>query len=224
MWSTIRATPIPRAASARKSRGVNGRPALGISALPGTRANTVWWSASGRSARLVRVADRRAVPVEVRGQRRGQREPGDPQPAAPEVGGGEHGARAAGERQPLAGPRAAEAPAVRGARLDDPALRVARVGRREVQPQRRPVRPPRGQRGGQGRRLVDDEQVAGAEVRGEVAEARVDERRGAGGDHQPHGVARQPARLRRLGRLERRRQREGDGRAHTAAFASARAA
>ena len=60
-------------------------------------------------------------------------------------------------------------------------------------------------------------------MRRQVAEARVDERRGAGGDHQPHGVARQSARTRRLGRLERRRQRERDGRAHTAAFASARA-
>ena len=34
----IGATAIPRVASSEMSRWVNGRPALGISALPGTRA------------------------------------------------------------------------------------------------------------------------------------------------------------------------------------------
>ena len=43
------------------------------------------------------------------------------------------------------------------------------------------------------------------------------------GDHEPHLVAREPARLRRLGRLERRRQRERERRAHAGASASAAA-
>ncbi len=46
---TIRATPTPRSRSTASARGVNGRPALGISALPGSAANIVWWSASGRA-------------------------------------------------------------------------------------------------------------------------------------------------------------------------------
>ena len=42
MCSTSGATSTPRAASAVISSGVNGRPALGISALPGSVAKTVW--------------------------------------------------------------------------------------------------------------------------------------------------------------------------------------
>ena len=45
--SVIGATPMPRVTSSVTSASVNGRPALGISALPGSRANTVWYSASG---------------------------------------------------------------------------------------------------------------------------------------------------------------------------------
>ena len=45
---TSGATPMP-APSRASTRGVNGRPALGISALPGTREKIVWWSASGQS-------------------------------------------------------------------------------------------------------------------------------------------------------------------------------
>ena len=50
LWRTIGATAMPRAPRAFSTRSLNGRPALGISALPGSRANTVWKSASGRAA------------------------------------------------------------------------------------------------------------------------------------------------------------------------------
>ena len=40
--STIGANSTPAATSAVTSSGVNARPALGISALPGCVANTVW--------------------------------------------------------------------------------------------------------------------------------------------------------------------------------------
>ena len=39
----------PRAARSVTTAGVNGRLALGISALPGTRANTVWYHARSQS-------------------------------------------------------------------------------------------------------------------------------------------------------------------------------
>ena len=39
--------PTPRARSAAITRRVNGRPALGISALPDSEAKIVWWSSSG---------------------------------------------------------------------------------------------------------------------------------------------------------------------------------
>ena len=42
MWSTTGATPTPAVTSRVTSSFVNGRPALGISALPGSVENTVW--------------------------------------------------------------------------------------------------------------------------------------------------------------------------------------
>ncbi len=42
MWSTSGATPIPLATRRVMISGVNGRPALGISALPGSVAYTFW--------------------------------------------------------------------------------------------------------------------------------------------------------------------------------------
>ena len=45
---TTGATCTPRAFSASSTRRLNGRPALGISALPGSSAKIVWKSASGR--------------------------------------------------------------------------------------------------------------------------------------------------------------------------------
>jgi hypothetical protein len=42
VWSTIVATVMPRSSSASSTRALNGRPALGISALPGSSAKTVW--------------------------------------------------------------------------------------------------------------------------------------------------------------------------------------
>ena len=42
MCRTIGATRTPRAAGAASTRGVKGRAALGISALPGSVAKTVW--------------------------------------------------------------------------------------------------------------------------------------------------------------------------------------
>ena len=45
MCSVNGAIRTPRAATSVTRAGVNGRLALGISALPGTRANTVWYAA-----------------------------------------------------------------------------------------------------------------------------------------------------------------------------------
>ena len=42
VWSSTGATRTPEATSRVTSSEVNGRPALAISALPGTDANTVW--------------------------------------------------------------------------------------------------------------------------------------------------------------------------------------
>ena len=47
---TTVATAIPRASSRSSTRALNGRPALGISALPGSPAKMVWKSSSGRAA------------------------------------------------------------------------------------------------------------------------------------------------------------------------------
>ena len=49
MCSVMRWTLMPFARSCVSTRLVNGRPALGISALPGSVAKIVWWSSSGRS-------------------------------------------------------------------------------------------------------------------------------------------------------------------------------
>ena len=49
MCSVNGAIRIPRAASSVTTAGVNGRLALGISALPGTRANTVWYDSMSQS-------------------------------------------------------------------------------------------------------------------------------------------------------------------------------
>jgi hypothetical protein len=47
----IGATAIPALTNAVTSSVVNGRPALGISALPGSRANTVWYAGNGHRPR-----------------------------------------------------------------------------------------------------------------------------------------------------------------------------
>ena len=47
---TIGATRIPRVRRRASTSAVNGRPALGLSALPGSLAKIVWWSESGRGS------------------------------------------------------------------------------------------------------------------------------------------------------------------------------
>ena len=76
------------------------------------------------------------------------------------------------------------------------------------------------QRGG----LVDHQEIAGAQLLGQLGEPDVAQRLAAAGDHQAHRVAGEPARLCRLGGFERGRQRERERRAHARASASARAA
>ena len=49
MWSTTGATATPLATSRVMTSGVNGRPALGISALPGSSAYEVWYIDSGHA-------------------------------------------------------------------------------------------------------------------------------------------------------------------------------
>jgi hypothetical protein len=90
--------------------------------------------------------------------------------------------------------------------------------------ERRAVGTPRRERGGDRRGLVDHEQVARAQRAGQVVEAGVDERLRPARDHQAHAVPRPPARLGRLGRLQRGREREGERAAHACAPASERAA
>ena len=64
-----------------------------------------------------------------------------------------------------------------------------------------------GERGGDRGGGVDDEQVAGAQVGGQAAEAVVDERAAVAlGDEQAHLVALEPARLGRRARLVGGRQ------------------
>ena len=128
---------------------------------------------------------------EVLEQRRRQAQARRPQPLTAEVGREQLRLAAARQRDPLPGAAAAMA-SVALAQLDHPAL-VAVVG--PGAPRRRGER--RGEvhaqaaealkRSGEGRRGVDDEQVAGLEQFGEVEEARVAEA-GARGHQQPHLV------------------------------------
>ena len=162
MWSMMRWTPMPRVAQRVSARCVNGRPALGISALPGSVAKIVWWSVERARRRHVGVADRRAVVVEVGEQRLGQVEPGDPQPA-----GGPGTAPAAGAPRrrgacSVSPARRARRPSPRAARRPSVGpSSVRRSGRGEVQVDGGAVWPARGQRRGERRRRVDDQQVAG---------------------------------------------------------------
>jgi len=144
---------------------------------------------------------------------------------AERYGADQHGHAAARQGEPLAAACAAEALAV-PAQLDDPAPVVAggRVRGREVQLQRGAVGAGRRQRGGQRRRLVDDEEVTPSQVVGEMTKPGVRERRAVARDHQPHRVARAAARLGRLGRFERGRQRKGERAVHAGVSASERAA
>lgn len=49
MWSVTGAMPIPLLTSAVTMSAVNGRAAEGISALPSTVPNTVWYALNGQS-------------------------------------------------------------------------------------------------------------------------------------------------------------------------------
>ncbi len=49
MCNVSGAIPTPWRTSPATTSAVKGRPALGISALPGWRANTVWYSLIGHS-------------------------------------------------------------------------------------------------------------------------------------------------------------------------------
>ena len=121
--------------------------------------------------------------------------------------------------------RAVIGPAVGGAAFGHPPLVRVEAGRRarEAQLELGAVAAPGGDRRGQGRGVVDDQQVARLEQLGKVAEARVgDPPVAAGRDQQPDLVAREPARLGRLVSLELGRQGEGRG-AHTGAGTSSAA-
>ena len=65
VWSTTGAIPTPRATRRVISSGVNGRPALGISALPGSRGVDVLILVDRALAVVVCVPDRTAVPPQV---------------------------------------------------------------------------------------------------------------------------------------------------------------
>ncbi len=173
MWSVTRATR-----HTARAEGVEHAPAERAA-----RARHLGAARLGREDRLevgqrararqVAVADRHAVGVEVVEQRRGQPQARGPQPAAAEVGREQLAAPAARQREPLARPAAAVRPhAV--AQLHDPPLaavvrpRAIPLGERRREVQAAAVRERQG--GGEGGRVVDDEQVAGLEQAGEVAE------------------------------------------------------
>ena len=206
-------------------RGVNGRPALGISALPGTRREDRLVVGQRPRSRLVRVADRPAVAREEVEQRRGQLERGDPEPAGGEIRRDELGGAAARQREALARPRAAEPLRRRGAARRpsapaSPGARASRDAARSAVPSARRA----SSAAGSVADSLTTSRSPGAEVRGQLAEAGVRERLAVARDHQPDRVAREPARLGRLGRLERGRERERERGAHACASASARAA
>ena len=173
MCSVTGATSTPRATSSVTSSAVNGRPALGISALPGSSANDGLVGVDRIVAGQVRVADRATVPAQVPLERLAERQPREPEPVAPEVGGHELGVRSAGQLEPRSDRRALEGQQVDGSQLDRPAP-VARR-RREVELERSRPEPGRKRRR-QRRRGVDDEQVAGHEEARQLAEPGVDER------------------------------------------------
>ena len=95
---------------------------------------------------------------------------------------------AGGQRQRF-GRRAVVDAAAGAAQLYDPATGVRRVRGREVQVDLGAVRARGLQRGGQRRRGVDDQQVAGRQEVGEVEEVRVDQRAVRLRDQQPDLVA-----------------------------------
>ena len=192
----------------------------------------------------VAVGDRAPVLGEVAVERRGEVERGDPQPPGREVGRDQLRRPTGGQREALPGAGRAEARAGTS-QLDDPPRSARRfdavAGRGEHPPSRRldgtrhrgrevevdgsAVRARGGERGGDGGGGVDDEQVARAQLGGQVAEAVVDEREPVAlGDEQAHLVALEPARLGRRARLVGGCQRERERGAHARDSSSAPAA
>ena len=155
-------------------------------------------------------------------QRRRQVEPRDDEADAG-VAGEELRRTAGGQGDSLADGGACER-GVAEPELDDPDVVVASRGRGgEPQLELSAVAARRGQRGREGRRRVDHEQVAGREEARQVDEAGVLDRRvGRVGDEQPHVVAAAAVRLGRLVRLEPVRQPERE-RAHAETPTSSRA-
>ena len=222
--SVSRATPTPRAASAcehaRRERPARARH-LGAARARGRRASGTR-RAGARPGRARSGSARRA--------RRGRSSTGRPPRSSP----ARHSRGADGRRPAsvaVAPPGRARTSPARPSTTRKPSRRSStshpgpsRIGRGEVELDPVAVLALGLDRRGDRRRLVDDHEVARPQVRGEVAERPVAQRRAAAGDHQPDGVARQPALLRRRARLERGRQAEVQRRAHAGAPASARAA
>ena len=183
------ARPGRRARSRSSStRWENGRPALGISALPGSSAKIVCRSSSGRGSARWRVGDRAAVrgEVVVQRQRAGR--------ARRSTGGRARGtwraaqrsrrpaARGAGRRSR----RGSGAPLRRSSTTHRPLRRPPRAtGVERCSVERRPRTAPRACVA----RRVDDEQVARPQVVGQAAEHVVHQRAAALRDEQANLVA-----------------------------------
>ena len=177
--SSSGATCTPAVASRVTSRSVNGRPALGISALPGWVGEHRLVGGQRPRPAHVAVPDRLAVPVQVRRNVRGGHR-GHPQPARRVRRVGRDGGPAA-QREPLAaapsgwtappaGRRCAARPA--SARVPSARRRRRRTGFAVDKCTAGPSAVAR-HRGRQGGGRVDHDQVAGAQHAGQVAEHEV---------------------------------------------------
>ena len=199
--STSGVTPTPFATSRVTSSGVNGRPALGISALPGSRAYTFWYTSSGQSRVDVAVADRPAVDREVGEHRLREFERRDPQARRRSKRGSRctmpPPTAASVVARRVVEPRLGRA-AVGPAQLDQPLI----VGQplRQVDDERRAVVAQRVERGGQRARRVHDDEVAFVEELRKIVRVRVHDGEIVAVRHQhAHRVARDAARFGRFG-------------------------
>jgi hypothetical protein len=105
-------------------------------------------------------------------------EAGEPEPAAGREPGDDLGGRAAGELEAFTGAKTPERLSV-SPQLDNPvAGSFARPGRRQVERERLSIGTMSVDGGGQGRRVVGDDQVAGLEEGRQVVEACVRDRPG----------------------------------------------
>ena len=118
MCSVTGATSTPSATSRVINSAVNGRPALAISALPGSSAYTFWYADKGQRRGHVAVANRMPVRGQIRLERLSDIETREPEPDA-RVRSEDPGGATVGQSQPVTDVNPTERPAL-GPKLDDP--------------------------------------------------------------------------------------------------------